>query len=736
LDKITTGNPFIILPLEFPSKPKVTDPYIALQYSTEQLKHWDMAPDNFKKIYDAGMQFCFTSSPLKKKTVFRTNLQKIIDRGLPRDVVLAALTTFPAEAMGVGKTLGKIQPGYMANLVVTDGDYFDPKSRIISLWLAGKEHYMAPRHKVNLAGKWTLTIHNKEYDLEFSTPKPKKGANGAKGEPSFGGKLGGTITIGDKKIKLRGIDIYETSISFTVDGKPLGFKGTLAFNGQIAKDDFSGLSHDGSGENYPISAKRIKKKEQKPRTPDVASDAPLFFPEGAYGLSGELIAPNAILIDNATIWTCGPKGKLEDWDILFVDGKIKEIAPDITVTQGSALVIDATGKHVTPGLIDCHSHSAASSINEGAQAVTAEVRIQDVLFADDINVYRQLGGGLTTANVLHGSANPIGGQNAVIKLRWGAGPGDLLFKKAPQGIKFALGENVKQANWPGKRYPQTRMGVEQVIRDAFRAAQDYRHRHKTYDRNSKSQRKNVPPRIDLELEALAEILEGTRLLHCHSYRQDEILMLTRIAEDFGFTIATFQHVLEGYKVAERIAEHGAGASTFSDWWQYKYEVIDAIPYNGTLMAKNDVLVSFNSDDDELARRMNTEAVKAVKYGGLEEEDALKFVTLNPAKQLRIDKWVGSLEEGKDADFVIWDGAPLDIYSHVQETWIDGTRYFSVDENDKLEERDKNIRQDLIQKILSTTSSSGGKEMKPNGASPHHGHNCEIGDKHLFGWEVN
>jgi N-acetylglucosamine-6-phosphate deacetylase len=595
---------------------------------------------------------------------------------------------------------------------------------------------MAPRHKVNLAGKWTLTIHNKEYDLEFSTPKPKKGANGAKGEPSFGGKLGGTITIGDEKIKLRGIDIYETSISFTVDGKPLGFKGTLAFNGEIAKDDFSGLSHDGSGENYPISAKRIKKKEQKPRTPDVASDAPLFFPEGAYGLSGELIAPNAILIDNATIWTCGPKGKLEDWDILFVDGKIKEIAPDITVTQGSALVIDATGKHVTPGLIDCHSHSAASSINEGAQAVTAEVRIQDVLFADDINVYRQLGGGLTTANVLHGSANPIGGQNAVIKLRWGAGPGDLLFKKAPQGIKFALGENVKQANWPGKRYPQTRMGVEQVIRDAFRAAQDYRHRHKTYDRNSKSQRKNVPPRIDLELEALAEILEGTRLLHCHSYRQDEILMLTRIAEDFGFTIATFQHVLEGYKVAERIAEHGAGASTFSDWWQYKYEVIDAIPYNGTLMAKNDVLVSFNSDDNELARRLNTEAVKAVKYGGLEEEDALKFVTLNPAKQLRIDKWVGSLEEGKDADFVIWDGAPLDIYSHVQETWIEGTRYFSVDENDKLEERDKNIRQDLIQKILSSTSSSGGKEIKPNGASPHHGHNCEIGDKHLFGWEVN
>jgi len=337
--------------------------------------------------------------------------------------------------------------------------------------------------------------------------------------------------------------------------------------------------------------------------------------------------------------------------------------------------------------------------------------------------------------VLHGSANPIGGQNAVIKLRWGSGPEELLYKKAPQGIKFALGENVKQANWPGTRYPQTRMGVEQVIRDAFRAAQDYRHRHKTYNRNSKAQRKKVPPRIDLELEALAEILEETRLLHCHSYRQDEILMLTRIAEDFGFTIATFQHVLEGYKVAERIAEHGAGASTFSDWWQYKYEVIDAIPYNGTLMAKNGVLVSFNSDDDELARRMNTEAVKAVKYGGLEEEDALKFVTINPAIQLRIDNWVGSLEEGKDADFVIWDGPPLSIYSHVQETWIEGKRYFSMDENAQLEERDTKVRQDLIQKILASSSKPDGKEMKPNGDTPHHGHNCEIGDKDLLGWEV-
>ncbi len=736
LSEISEQKPFFIFPLEFPAKPKVTDPYIALQYSTEQLKHWDMAPDNIRKVYEAGMQFSLSASPLKEKTDFRKNLQVMIDRGLPQDVALASLTTFPAEAMGVEKTLGKIQPGFMANLVVTDGDYFDPKSRVISLWLSGEEHYLAPRHFLNAKGTWRLELHKKVYDLEISIQKAKKSPNIEKEKPTAGGKLGGTLTVGDKKIKLREIDIYESSISFMLDGKAIGFKGTLAFNGELSPDKMKGSTHDGSGQKFPFSANRTGKEEPKPRSPAKPSDAPIFFPEGAYGILEDPISPNAVLIDNATIWTCGPKGKLEDWDILFVDGKIDKVAPDVSVPQGSALVIDGTGKHVTPGLIDCHSHSAASSINEGAQNVTAEVRIRDVLYADDINVYRQLGGGLTTANVLHGSANPIGGQNAVIKLRWGAGPEDLLFKNAPQGIKFALGENVKQANWPGTRYPQTRMGVEQVIRDAFRAAQDYRHRHKTYNQNSKSQRKKVPPRKDLELEALAEILEGTRLLHCHSYRQDEILMLTRIAEDFGFTIATFQHVLEGYKVADRIAEHGAGASTFSDWWQYKYEVIDAIPYNGNLMAKNNVLVSFNSDNDELARRMNTEATKAIKYGGMSEEDALDFITINPAKQLHIDKWVGSLEEGKDADFVIWDGPPLDIYSHVQETWIDGKRYFSMDENILLEERDKKVRQDLIQKILSSTSKSGGKEIKPIEPKPHRGHNCEIGDKDLFGWEAN
>jgi imidazolonepropionase-like amidohydrolase len=633
--------------------------------------------------------------------------------------------------MGLEKTLGKVQPGFMANLVVTDGNYFDPRSRVTSVWLSGKEKYIADRHKTRLAGKWDLIIQNKTLKLEFDVPSRLKKDKDKNQMALANNQLEGKVISNDQSFNLIDLKIDGSGIDFKLKGTLLNIDATLAFKGEIKKDRIVGMVFDGSMENE-FKAKRTLSSKKVTREKETMSESELFFPEGAYGLDKELLSPNAILIDNATIWTCGPKGIVEDWDILFVNGKIDKIAPDISVPMGSALVIDGTGKYVTPGLIDCHSHSAASSINEGAQAVTAEVRIRDVLFADDVNIYRQLGGGLTTANILHGSANPIGGQNAVIKLRWGSGPDNLLFKNAPEGIKFALGENVKQANWSGNgRYPQTRMGVEQVIRDAFRAAQDYRHRHKTYDRSSKAKRKTTPPRIDLELEALAEILEGKRLLHCHSYRQDEIWMLTRIAEDFGFKIATFQHVLEGYKVAERLAEHGAGASTFSDWWQYKYEVIDAIPHNGTLMAKNNVLVSFNSDDSELARRMNTEAMKAVKYGGLSEEEALNFVTINPAKQLKIDKWVGSLEEGKDADFVIWDGAPLSIYSKVLETWIEGTRYWSVDENDQLEERDKVEREKLIQKILSYSTTSSGKTMKPNSVTPRHIHNCEIEDLELM-----
>jgi imidazolonepropionase-like amidohydrolase len=383
--------------------------------------------------------------------------------------------------------------------------------------------------------------------------------------------------------------------------------------------------------------------------------------------------PGAILVQNARIWTQGPDGILEGADMLVRDGKITEIGTNLSAPSG-AMVIDASGRQVTPGLIDAHSHSGADSINEGSNSVTAEVNIEDVLNPNTLALYRQLAGGLTAAQVLHGSANSIGGRAAIIKLRYGADEGsDLLIEDVIPTIKFALGENVKRNQ---NRYPNTRQGVEQTIRSAFIAAQDYQLEWEEHDALTESeQERRVPPRTDLQLQTLVEILEGERMVHSHSYRQDEILMLIRVAEEFGFQIGAFQHVLEGYKVAHEIAAHGAGASTFSDWWAYKIEAYDAIPYNGAIMHDAGVVVSFNSDSGDLARRMNLEAAKAVKYGGLSEEEALKFVTINPAIQLNLDDRIGSLEVGKDADFVVWNGNPLSVYSRPDVTFVDGRKMF-------------------------------------------------------------
>ncbi len=386
------------------------------------------------------------------------------------------------------------------------------------------------------------------------------------------------------------------------------------------------------------------------------------------------------VIQNATILTV-TKGTIEGGSILIRNGKIAEVGKSVRVPAGAS-VIDATGMYVTPGIIDCHSHIAIDGgVNEGSISVSSMARIEDVIDPDDIDIYRDLAGGVTSANILHGSANPIGGTNAVIKLRWGKDARGLLFEGAPPGIKFALGENPKRSNFappPGtpRRYPATRMGVMDVIREAFIEAREYKKQWDDYRKRAAAGEKNlIPPQRNLTLEPLVEILEGKRLVHAHSYRSDEILQLIRLAEEFGFKIATFQHVLEGYKVADEIAKHGAGASTFSDWWAYKVEAYDAIPYNAALMTERGVVVSINSDSAEEARHLNQEAGKTMKFGGLSETEALKLVTLNPAKQLHIDNRVGSIEVGKDADLVLFDKHPLSVYAVPQKVLIDGEVYF-------------------------------------------------------------
>src|SRR6267378_2457016 len=422
--------------------------------------------------------------------------------------------------------------------------------------------------------------------------------------------------------------------------------------------------------SYALNADRL-------RTPFLYVLYLIYFPIPAHAATPP-DAPAVIVIRDATILTVS-QGTIEHGSILIKDGKIAEVGKTVNA-QKDAKVIDAAGQFVIPGIIDCHSHIAAESINEGSVSVSSMVNMAEILNPEDIDIYRDLAGGVTSANILHGSANSIGGQTLVIKLRWGQPAAKLPFEGAVPGIKFALGENPKRSNFsiPGqpRRYPSTRMGVEETIRGAFSEARDYKKTWEDYNKRFGAGEKNlIPPRRDLRLEPLVEVLEGKRYVHSHCYREDEILMLLRVAKEFGFKVRTFQHVLEGYKVADELAAAGVGASPFSDWWAYKVEAYDAIPYNAALMTRRGVVVSINSDSAEEATHLNQEAAKSMKFGGLSHDEALKMVTLNPAMQLGIDKRVGTIDVGKDADLAIYNHDPLSAYAVVQKTLIDGRVYF-------------------------------------------------------------
>lgn len=643
-----TGSTFIV-PLNFPSLPKMPSEADWEQVTLDQLRNWDWAPENAAVLRQQGLEIALTTYGLADKKKFRQNLRLALERGLAENDALAALTTVPAKLCGVESRMGTIEAGKLANLTIVEGDgYFNPENKLREVWIDGRIYRVPPEEPKP----------GKSDDTKAAKPvSPEEGAPGRpKGEP-------------EKK------------------------SGPKQEPAETKKEEPT------KGEKGLAEKKEKKKDETKELLKTRTARSPM---EGR----GALASPASILIRNATIWTCSDKGVLTNASLLIKNGKIASVGSVSGESGPDTLQIDGQELNVSPGIIDCHSHTAIlGSVNESTLPSTAMVRISDVVNSETEHIYEQLAGGVTAANLLHGSANPIGGQNCVVKLRYGASPQQMVFDAAPPGIKFALGENVKQSNWGDQnttRFPQTRMGVRTFIANRFIAAQEYLAEWEKYRKSG-----GLEPRRDLELEAIGEIIQGKRWIHCHSYRQDEILTLIRLMEGFGVRIGTFQHVLEGYKVADEIAKHGAGGSTFADWWAYKFEVYDAIPYNGSLMHDRGVVVSFNSDSSELARHLYLEAAKAVKFGDTSEVEALKFVTLNPAKQLRIDKYVGSLEPGKDADFAVWSKAPLDSGTVCLQTWIDGKKYFDRSLDTERTKKLEKERADLLAKAKKVAKVGGG-----------------------------
>ncbi len=681
-----TGANYII-PINFPDAYDVSDPYLASYIALDDMRTWNQAPMNPKMLADNDIKFALTTHELKKPSEFKEKLQKAIEYGFDPTEALEALTTIPAALLGASDMIGGLKPGQYANFLITSGEIFDSETTLYENWVQGERNVIQTKDQKDISGTYSLSAAGKTYDFTISgtASKPKS-----------------TIKLGDVEYPSK-IEYSNNwvSLSFTDEETQEVYRST----GIIPRDgeNFSGrlLLPDGSESSFSAvkkgkadaSEEKEKKKDSKPKV------LPLTYPNVGYGYTDKPRQQN-VLFKNATVWTGEADGILENTDVLVKNGKITTIGKNLSA--GGATVIDASGKHLTAGVIDEHSHIAALAINEAGHNSSAEVTIEDVVDPEDVNIYRNLAGGVTSIQILHGSANPIGGRSAIIKLKWGEDADDMIYENTPKFIKFALGENVKQSNWDSyNRFPQTRMGVEQLYVNYFNRA-------KAYDEKKKS---GAPHRYDEEMEVLAEILNGERYISCHSYVQSEINMLMKVAERFGFRVNTFTHILEGYKVADKMRDHGVGGSTFSDWWAYKYEVNDAIPYNAAIMASQGVTVAINSDDGEMSRRLNQEAAKSVKYGDMSEEEAWKMITINPAKLLHIDDRVGSIKEGKDADLVLWSDHPLSVYAKAEKTMIEGTVYFDI-EQDKLKRKAIQQERNELMKMMLAEKSGGGKTKPP------------------------
>jgi imidazolonepropionase-like amidohydrolase len=660
-----------IVPLVFPQAMDVEDPNDARFVSLADLKHWEMAPGNAAAFEKAGIPFALTAAGLKDASTFFANLRKAIAAGLSEQTALDALTRAPATLAGIYDKVGSLEVGKLANFIITSGTLFAEKTNILQNWVQGEKYGVKENTWYELRGSYTLLVDKASYTLQVKGEPGKPTASVITGTDTLKTEL----SINDKLVKL----------SFAAKKDKAGTR----LSGIVADGKWSGTGENSTDKwiSWVATKDSAWKEDAKPKKKDSASTATaaVVYPFTGYGYASMPTA-QTLLITNASIWTNENEGVLQQTDLLIKNGKIAAIGKGLK--EAGAVVIDGTDKHLTAGIIDEHSHiGITGGVNECSQSVTAETRVGDVLDPEDVDIYRNLAGGVTSSHLLHGSCNTIGGQTQLVKLRWGSNAEQMKFANWDPFIKFALGENVKRSSGAtNNRYPDSRMGVEQVLTDAFTRALAY-------------QKAGAAKRKDLELEALSEILNKKRFITCHSYVQSEINMLLKLADRFGFTVNTFTHILEGYKVADKLKAHGAAASSFSDWWSYKMEVTDAIPQSPYLMHKMGVNVAINSDDAEMSTRLNQEAAKSVKYADMNEQEALKMVTLNPAKMLHVADRTGSIKVGKDADVVLWSTHPLSIYAQALTTIVDGVVFFDRSKDAALRQAMATEKNRLIQKML-------------------------------------
>jgi imidazolonepropionase-like amidohydrolase len=698
IDEIKNTKGKLIVPLNYPKAYEVSDIYKTQFVDLIEMKHWEHAPANCTYLDRNKIDFAITSDQLEKRDDFLKNLRIALKYGISESSLLKALTYNPAQFLNIYSEFGSIEKGKWANFFISDKNIFDERAQIIENWVGGKKYIIQKSEDYDIRGNYRLSTLAGMPSLLTQ----KMTLSGEKNAPKMQVIFTDTVKI-DVKLERNGKDIAFSMIPFpSNENKKYFFTGTI----DPASHSWQGIGKYPNGSEFKWIVQRDSSytdtSKRKMDSVVITSLSKITYPMHGYGFEKLPIHEN-VLFKNATLWTNEAEGILKLSDLIIKNGKIVQVGKNLSCAD--CKIVDAAGKHLTAGIIDEHTHIALCGVNEGSKSISAEVRMGDVINPTDINIYRHLAGGVTAAQLLHGSANAIGGQSALIKMRWGYTGDQMKIEGADGFIKFALGENVKQSNWGPKfntRYPQTRMGVEQTYVNYFTKAQEYLKNLQTDPNNT---------RKDLELEAMAEILNKKRFITCHSYVQSEITMLMRVAERFNFKVNTFTHILEGYKVADKMKNHGVYASSFSDWWAYKFEVIDAIPQNAGILTQMGVTTAINSDDAEMARRLNQEAAKSVKYAKMSEEDAWKMVTLNPAKMLHLDTKMGSLKVGKDADIVLWSDNPLSIYAVAERTYVDGKCFYSLEQSNTLNERIKIERAKLIQK-MTEEKKAGAETQEP------------------------